>query len=78
MSISEQQYRLLTAFFAHCINVFHEQAEDNFGQWSEALDKASIPWRIQNSVSAIASNKASIGLYLRTHLNQKGITVNAV
>ncbi|MBE0420146.1 hypothetical protein EI165_08415 [Pseudoalteromonas nigrifaciens] len=75
MKITETQYRLLTDFYAHCFNVFHEQADDMFSWWAEKLDEAGIAWRVQNSVSAIANNKSSIGLYLRTHLQNKGVII---
>lgn len=75
MQITGAQYNLLTSFFCHCFNVFHEGNSDNFSWWAEKLDKAKIPWRIQNTVSAIATNKASTRLYLSTHLKNKGVTV---
>lgn len=75
MTITEKQYRLLTEFYGHCFKVFHEQSDDMFSWWADKLDGSGISWQVQNSVSAIATNKHSIGLYLRTHLQNKGVTI---
>ncbi|MAD75601.1 MAG: hypothetical protein CML20_12580 [Rheinheimera sp.] len=73
MRITEEQYKLLVDFFNHCFNVFHNSNADNFSWWAEKLDQNKISWKIQNSVSAIATNKDSKNLYLRSHLSNKGV-----
>lgn len=77
-SINQRQYDNLVGFFLS-MWTFHHHKEDmptfDGAGWAEILDLQKIPWSIQNSVANFAETRANGGLYLRTLLLQKGVTI---
>lgn len=73
--INHKQLDLLKGFFAHCWCVYHEKTQQGFSFWAEQLDKANIPWSIQNIVAVSAEDKASINRYLTSILKDRDIII---
>lgn len=76
MGITRKQYDYLLGFYAHCYAVYHDKSKADFGFWASQLDKANVPWCVQNSVAVTAEDKGSMSLYLSTHLANKGVTIH--
>ncbi len=73
-TITKEQYILLAGFKLHIWNVYHNRdnskPESDF--WAELLDKAKIPWSIQNDVSCLMETRANGFSSLATLLKSKG------
>jgi len=73
--ISREQKDLLSGFFLHCWNVFHNKEKSCWDFYAEQMDKAGISWRIQNLVAYAAEKRDNGFLYFSTVLKNLNIKV---
>jgi hypothetical protein len=70
---NEVQWRELEVFMVHCREVFHHQEPARFQEFAERLDKAKIPWTVQNAVAELARPYNNKHYYTATLFNASGI-----
>lgn len=76
MIIDKKQLDLLQGFYAHRAAVNFDNAKPDNAFYADILDKAGIPWIVQNIVAECAESRNNVyGLYFRTVLKNKGITI---
>jgi len=75
LSITRDQRDLLSGFFLHCWNVFHNGEKAFWDFYADQMDKAKISWRIQNLVAYAAENRDNGFLYFSTVLKNLNIKV---
>ena len=90
-TINPDQLDLLKGFFVYMWNVYEEQrlsrilpeeekpkprnTREEFAFWASQLDKAGIPWSIQNNVACLAEVRENGFYYLRNVLAKANIQI---
>lgn len=74
-TITHHQFTYLQGFFTHVWCVTHEKAKSDYAFWAKQLDDLGISWYVQNLVAALADKRINGFYYLRSLLNDRGITI---
>ena len=75
MEITEQQKKILSGFFLHCWNVFHNNEKAFWDFYADQLDRAGIPRNIQNLVAYAADKRDNGYIYFSTVLKNLEIKI---
>jgi len=76
MRIDNKQADILHGLFAHCASVHFDNTSPDYSFYADILDKAGVPWMVQNLVASAAENRNNVhGLYFKTVLKNNGIEI---
>ena len=75
LKVNRKQVDLLSGFFVHLWCVKFEGVKMDVRFWARELDRAKIPWNIQNKIAELAGVRNNKFLYFSTVLKNAGIEV---